>query len=100
MDIQELRNKAWDVVFEALKARNPEYPDTLIKAIMMTYLDNKGANAIADIYAFIRYCRDIDHEDGYIWANIMHDINGREDEFCSPRTSGYAREYFNNVTNL
>lgn len=100
MDIQELRNKAWDVVLEALKGRNPEFPETLIKAILLTYLDNKGVNAVVDIYAFIRWCRDQEQQDGYIWSQIMHDINGREDEWMTPRTSGYGKEYFSNVVGL
>ncbi len=89
-----LRNRAFNFILEEMVERFPEQNRIMLMSILLTYIDNKGDNAVADLYGFFMYCRDVEHEDGFIWENIMHDINGRDDRFMSPRTSGYAAEFF------
>lgn len=92
--VQTLRNRAFREMFDLLKKRNPEFPQPFLTSVLLTFIENKGVNAVLDLHGFYLYCVDLDHEDGYIWSQIMHDLNDRDTDFAVPRTAGYAKEYF------
>jgi len=100
MTLIDLRRKAENAIKQELYNRHPDFPRTVIDSIVLEYIGAMGPNSVADLYGWLLWARANETGEPQIWADIMHDINGRHNEWVVPRTAGYAKEQFKNVEGL
>lgn len=75
----------------AFIARNTDLNPTDIRFILNEYETSKGKDALLALFGYYLYSRTNGHTDKQRMATIIHDLNGRNDEWMEPRTANYLK---------